>query len=189
MIENEETWKDVVGYEQSHAVSNIGRVKLKDRTFIRKCGKICNIKEKILKPHLEKNGYYRLSLRFMGTRRIFTVHRLVCEAFHGPAPVGRPWINHINTIRQDNNSSNLHWCSPMENIHHSIQLGTINVVGINNPAAKLTEDQVLEICDLLDNSKLTQKQIAKKYNTVQSVVSAIKVGSHWNSITGRKKIC
>ena len=191
MLENEE-WRDVVGLEETHSVSNLGRIKLKERTITRRgkgsySGRKLTIKEKILIARLEKNGYYRLSLRILDKRQRFSVHRLVCEAFHGPAPEGKTQVDHINLIRHDNHETNLRWASPKENIQHSINCGTINVVGVNNPAAKLTEAQVLEICELLDNSKLTQKQIAKKYDTVQSVISAIKVGSNWNSVTGRKR--
>lgn len=59
--------------------------------------------------------------------------------------------------------------------------------GQYNPAAKLTEEQVLEICNLLDTTKLTQKQIADRYKTVQSVISSIYLGKTWSKLTGRKK--
>lgn len=188
-----EKWLPVVGYEDSHEVSDMGRIKLKGRVIIRRgngsyYGRKITIKEKILKPRLENNGYYRLNLRKQDHRQAFSVHRLVCEAFNGPAPEGKTQVDHINGIRTDNRADNLRWTSPMENIHHSINAGRINVVGSSNPAAKLTDKQVLEICDLLDNSLFYQEEIAQMYNTTQSVISAINVGSNWNHLTGRKKL-
>lgn len=188
-----EKWLSVVGYEGTHEVSDMGRIKLKTRVIIRRgegtySGRKTTIKEKILKPRLEYNGYYRINLRKQDHRQAFSVHRLVCEAFHGPAPVGKGQVDHINGVRSDNRPENLRWVSPLENIHHSINAGRINVVGTGNPASKLTDEQVLEICELLDSKTMFQEKIAEKYNTCQSVISAINVGSNWNRLTGRKKV-
>lgn len=43
------------------------------------------------------------------------VHQIVCRAFNGLAPEGKPCVDHINRIRDDNHSSNLHWVSYKEN--------------------------------------------------------------------------
>lgn len=188
-----EEWRDVVGYEESHQVSNLGRIKLKNRVIIRDGegsykGRKCTIKERVLKPRLENNGYYRLNLRKVGSRKAHSVHKLVCTAFNGPSPSKNHQVDHINRIRTDNRPENLRWLTPKENIHHSIEQGGINVVGVNNPAAKLTEVQVLEICVLLDTTSMNQTTIAKRYKTVQSVISAINVGSNWNALTNRKAV-
>lgn len=48
-------------------------------------------------------------------RKYHEVHRLVCRAFHGLPPVDKPFVDHINRIRHDNQSRNLHWVSRKEN--------------------------------------------------------------------------
>ena len=45
----------------------------------------------------------------------YRVHQIVCRAFHGLAPEGRAEVDHINRIRSDNRSENLHWVSHKEN--------------------------------------------------------------------------
>jgi hypothetical protein len=52
-------------------------------------------------------------------------------------------------------------------------------VGENNPGAKLTLEQVNEIKDLLNNSKLTQKQIWIKFNVSRATIHRIKSGVNW----------
>ena len=52
-----EEWRDVVGYEGLYQVSNQGRVKSLERTFIDKIGRERYFKERILKPGVRGNGY------------------------------------------------------------------------------------------------------------------------------------
>lgn len=44
----------------------------------------------------------------------YLVHRLICEAFHGPCPAGKE-VDHRNRIRDDNRPENLHWVTRSEN--------------------------------------------------------------------------
>lgn len=45
------------------------------------------------------------------------VHRLVCEAFHGPAPEGKNVVIHINENPHDNRPQNLKWGTQKENLN------------------------------------------------------------------------
>ena len=45
------------------------------------------------------------------------VHRLVCEAFHGPAPSDKPIVIHINENALDNRPENLKWGTQKENLN------------------------------------------------------------------------
>lgn len=56
-------------------------------------------------------------MRFNYQGKTYKVHRLVCEAFHGPAPDGRPVCMHINENNQDNRPSNVMWGTPKENLN------------------------------------------------------------------------
>lgn len=72
------------------------------------------------------------------------VHRLVLEAFIGPAPEGQEG-RHLNGDRMDNRIDNLAWSTHAENCADRMIHGTaqnMNTKGERNGRAKLTADQV-----------------------------------------------
>ena len=134
-MKNEE-WRDVVGYEGLYQVSDQGRVKSLDRTFIDKIGRERYVKERILKPVLTHYGYLRIDLCASGKRKMFSVHRLVCQAFHDN-PENKLDVNHINENKTDNRACNLEWSTRKENCNH----GTRNVrmaIAKSRPIAQYT---------------------------------------------------
>lgn len=54
---------------------------------------------------------------FVYKGKTYKVHRLVCEAFHGPAPFTRAVVMHINEDVSDNRAKNLKWGSQKENLN------------------------------------------------------------------------
>lgn len=69
---------------------------------------------RVLVPFL-KNGYLHVELRIVGYgRRLFSVHRLVCEAFNGRPPPGAH-CRHLNDDQSDNRPENLRWGTPAQN--------------------------------------------------------------------------
>lgn len=70
---------------------------------------------RILKPNTGKNGYKQVT--YCG--RIEYVHRLVAQAFI-PNPDNLPFIDHINTIRDDNRVENLRWVDAKGNSNNPI---------------------------------------------------------------------
>ena len=111
-MKNEE-WRDVVGYEGLYQVSDQGHVK----SLERKNSYGRTVKERILKPMIDQYGYLKLNLYAGGKMRTFSVHRLVCQAFH-ENPDNKPQTNHINEDKTDNRACNLEWCTCKENINH-----------------------------------------------------------------------
>ena len=119
----EEIWKDIKEYEGLYQVSNLGRIKSLDRIIksgISNSGYI-KINGKILKKKLGKNGYLSIQLWKEGKGKWFMVHRLIAIAFI-PNPQNKPYIDHINTIRNDNRIENLRWATREENDHNPITL-------------------------------------------------------------------
>ena len=45
------------------------------------------------------------------------VHRLVCEAFHGPPPAPNSVVIHLNENGLDNRAENLQWGTQKENLN------------------------------------------------------------------------
>ena len=69
----------------------------------------------------DRIGYTFVHLQNNLGRKPYRVHRLVAEAFI-PNPENKPQVDHINTIRTDNNVENLRWVTYKENNMNSITL-------------------------------------------------------------------
>jgi hypothetical protein len=116
-----EVWKDVKGYEGYYRVSNFGSVKSVDRIIFVVDGKRRynkRLKGKILHQLKHGSGYRNVTLVSNGIERTVYVHRLVAEAFI-PNVLNKPMVNHINSIKSDNKSENLEWCTNAENIQYA----------------------------------------------------------------------
>ena len=60
-----------------------------------------------------RHEYY--GSRYRG--RTYKVHRLICEAFHGPPPPGMSIVIHKNENALDNRPDNLRWGTQKENLN------------------------------------------------------------------------
>src|SRR3546814_7637980 len=88
-----EEWRPVLGYEGYYEVSSLGRVRSLPRIRSAKRRKgtqfTMRMAGRVLVLCLNKSGYLAGNMCIEGQRKNFEVHRLVCEAFHGPAPDGQ----------------------------------------------------------------------------------------------------
>lgn len=70
-------------------------------------------------------------------KRSYKVARLVCEAFHGPAPHGRPTCLHLDEDSRNNVPSNVYWGTQKQNLNFPKFLAyCASRTGENNPAVK-----------------------------------------------------
>lgn len=116
---DKEIWKDIKGYEGLYQVSNLGRIKSLERTIKHKTcyGGIYHVKGKILKPKIEKDGYYRIGLRKNKIKKFYRISRLVGETFI-PNPNNYPIINHKDENKLNNSADNLEWCTQKYNVNY-----------------------------------------------------------------------
>ena len=68
-----------------------------------------------------KQGYQRVNLSFGKTSKKFYVHRLVCQSFLKNEQ-SKPFVNHIDGNKLNNNVQNLEWCTASENERHSFDV-------------------------------------------------------------------
>ena len=111
-----EVWKDIDGYERRYQISNFGRVK----SIFYKNSKTVN--ERILKPRCGKTKHgFRKYLYVVLSKdskvHTFYVHRLVALYFV-PNIDDKPYVNHKDGSKINNNYSNLEWVTPLENNLH-----------------------------------------------------------------------
>jgi len=62
----------------------------------------------IMRTHDNGYGYLKVKLAVDYDRVMFYVHRLVCEAFHGPPPDGAQ-ARHLDGDPRNNHADNLKW--------------------------------------------------------------------------------
>ena len=107
-------------------------------------GRVRSLRAKIPMSLIEgKDGYLYIILR----RRSLRINRLVCAAFHGPAPTKIHQAAHKDGNQRRNHKSNLYWATPKQNYADRIRHGT-TLYGQKNPASKLKNSQALKIMRL-----------------------------------------
>lgn len=108
-----EEWRPIKGFEDSHQVSNKGRV----RSIPHITNNNHYVKGTILSPEKIWTGYLRVHLRGKRCSKKFYVHRLVATAFIDN-PTNLPYINHIDECKHNNAADNLEWCTQRYNLKY-----------------------------------------------------------------------
>ena len=85
-------------------------------------GKVFSVRSnRLIKPQLNNNGYWRVELNINGEAKKYSVHRLVAETFI-PNPNDYPVINHKDENPSNNHVSNLEWCTHKYNTNYGNRL-------------------------------------------------------------------
>lgn len=142
-------------------------------------GIIMNDKYRVISAYTDRYGYKACTLFNNKIKKNRTIHSLVLEAFLRERKNGEQ-VNHINGNKEDNSLENLEYCTASENLKHAYKNGLKSARGSKNSQSKLSEKDVLEIKLLL--GKISQKEIAIKFNIDQSTVSNIKTGKLWSHV-------
>ena len=105
-----------------------------------------------LTQSIDKQGYHRVYM-YRSNHKIYNklVHRLVASAFISNND-NKEQVNHIDGDKSNNDISNLEWCTNQENRDHA--------VNNNLYYHKYSLDQIHHVCKLLEENKLTPKEIS-----------------------------
>ena len=118
-----ERWLPVVGREIAYEVSDLGRMRSRDRMVPYRTGSPRHLRSKMKRLSVDANGYRYVDLYWMDQRLRKYVHTAVLEAFVGPAPGGTECC-HGDGNPANNALANLRWGTKSENRFDSVRHGT-----------------------------------------------------------------
>lgn len=141
----QEQWKPIEGTDGDYQVSNLGRVRSMKQYY--------GIIGRIMPQTIQRSGYHYVTLHVNNKPTCRRVHRLVAKAFI-PNPDNLPEINHIDGNKDNNQVSNLEWCTHSHNVKHSFD------TGLKKPH-HLTDEERKHLSDLWRGRPLTEDTKAK----------------------------
>lgn len=180
-------------------------------------GRIFNIRTgRELSQMVDHKKYYRsISLQInvqYNAHKTYSVHRLVALAYipktEEDIRLGRNMVNHKDLYPGNNYYKNLEWVTNQENMIHAYKNGVKDIYkvhikhengwsdpmrGETNGMARLTNDQVHEICRLLEEDKLSRKEIAQAVGLEgdvidRALISGIATGKRQKEISSQYNI-
>ena len=161
-----ELWKPIKDYEGIYSISNNGNVRRDlDRTSAKKGS--------IIKPYKNIWGYMQISLFKNGKRTNPTIHSLVMRNFVGERK-HKMTIHHKDNNKENNNLSNLEYCTYSKNITLAFRDGI--------RPTKLTIYKAREIRAKYARGNVTQKELAIEYGVPSGHICLIIHNKKWKEI-------
>lgn len=166
-----EIWKDISGWSKSYQVSNLGRVRSKNRTIIFSDGRVRKYRGKLCGLKISFFGYPLASLNAgKKCKKWVVVHRLVMQNFIGNRPINTE-ICHNDGNKRNNILSNLRYDTRVNNMSDKIKHGT-HLFGNSHPSREYTKRFLLKIKK--QNGTITE--ISNKFGVSRTHVWNIKNG-------------
>lgn len=121
-----ETWKQIKEYEGIYEVSSLGNIKILERLLYYNHSKTKERFSRIQKEQLLKKGdvkgYNSVCLTKNGKAITKRVCRIVALNFI-PNPENKPFVNHKDGNKKNDNIDNLEWVTGSENMIHAVKIG------------------------------------------------------------------
>jgi len=171
-------WKGITDYEGYYEVSSTGLIKSLDRVIITTRGQR-RIKGRIMASDSDRKGYPIVHLCKYCKKSTKQIHRLVAKAFI-PLVKDKNIVSHKDGNPQNNNISNLEWCTYSENTQHAHDTGLIVPCrGSANPNSKLTTKDAESIIKIYAKGNISMRGVARLYpqvsfTTVLKVIKGLK---------------
>ncbi len=173
-----EIWKSIPGYPEYEA-STKGRIRSIER--IDTIGR--HNKGTILRPSSKPSGYLMVNLRVDGRTVGVNVSRIIALTFI-PNPENKPEVNHINSVRYDNEVENLRWFTKEENTAHRLETSPVSIAKRAREETTKTKQELNVILvesiryDLMHTTMKFQ-DIAKKHGKANSEISRCNTGERY----------
>lgn len=163
------TDKAAPGVKPYYMISNYGRIwHVYDRRF--------------LTQNVDSKGYLYKPLATINGMKNFRIHRLVMMTFCYFPGCENYLVNHKDGIKTNCYILNLEWATYSENIHHAINTGL-------NPGTRVYNDeQVEEVCKLLEQGNLTIQQISETVGVSYSMVQKVQQKRNYTDISDKYNI-
>lgn len=153
-------WKQLTEFN-SYSVSDSGEVR-NDRTG------------QVLKPQLNSEGYYVVSLPTRRGFRAFRIHRLIALEFLPKPNDGQTEVAHNDGSRTNNCATNLRWATRAENQRDRICHGT-HSRGERSSSAKFTNADVLRLRQFMrENPRVSNCELGRRYGVSHETIRAIR---------------
>lgn len=178
----QETWKTIPGFED-YEVSNLGKIRSKERVKKYKSGRSMKLKSKLKKqrPHPMNNFMMTDLIDNTGKRRTVYPHKAVAQAFiEKMKPRKQKVVLHIDGDLSNNKVDNLKWATYSESIQLGFETGKrdnsdlwekrrakYGPMGGTKPMGRpdpLDEKQKQEIYQLRTEKKMKLKTLSEKFN-------------------------
>lgn len=140
----------------------------------------------IMRGRVLVSGYRQFNLiNKDGNRTLIRANRLVCEAFHGPAPSTAHHAAHSDGVKLNNRQENLYWATPKENMADRAKHGT-QVKGETAwnqfGRSKLTAAMVAQIRSEYRGERGQVAQLARRFGVSCSGMQNVVSGKTWMHI-------
>lgn len=162
--------------------------------YVDRSGFVYNQNMETIPLHPGYDGYVYVYIN----RKKLRVHRLVAQAFI-PNPENKPIVNHIDSNTTNNKVSNLEWATVEENNQHAVISNHSredngkwfygrNVVGSSHANHKWTDEQIHQVCKMLEDPNAVLGEIHRKTGVSMRTIVHIREHHGWPHIASQYNI-
>lgn len=147
-------------------------------------GKVRRIETgRILKNYVHEDGYRHVCIRSAkhNFNKCIYLHRLVAMTFI-PNPRNLTQVNHIDCDKANNCAENLEWCDGKHNMRHAYANGLCER-GEKHGMSKHTDEQIRDVCCLLEEGEMTQERISRMTGVSIGTVNNVFHRKNWTHIS------